>query len=512
MVDAPPFAKVLVANRGEIALRVIRGCRELGIPTVAVYSEADAEALHVRAADEAYGIGPAPSAQSYLRQDVILEVAKAAGVDGIHPGYGFLSENPTFARAVTEAGITFIGPPPEAMEVMGDKVSARKAMQAAGVPVVPGTTEPLADEAEAARVAAEIGYPVMLKASAGGGGKGMRAVMTADELGPALRAAQSEARNSFGDDRVYIEKLVQRPRHVEVQVFSDTHGHHLHLFERDCSIQRRHQKLVEESPCPVLRPEVRAAITTVATRAAEAIGYEGAGTVEFLYDNVTEDFYFLEMNTRLQVEHPVTELVTGVDLVHAQILVAAGHPAPFTQEELTITGHSIEVRICAEDPAENFRPAPGRIHALREPTGPGVRVDAAWYPGYEVPIHYDPMLAKLIVWGPDRLTAVRRMSRALSEFALTGIRHNLGFHKAVMNHRPFIEGTEVDTGYIARHFGEDLLLDDGNDEHAEIVMLAAAIAAHEDRKAALTGGSAPDAPAGNAWSMAGRLRALGRTR
>jgi len=512
MDNTPPFRKVLVANRGEIALRVMRGCRELGIATVAVFSEADAEALHVRAADEAFCIGPAPSAESYLRQDKLLEVARATGADAIHPGYGFLSENATFARACAAAGVVFVGPSPESMEVMGDKVSARKAMIAAGVPVVPGTTEPLASPEEAVRVAAEIGYPVMLKASAGGGGKGMRAVMTPDQLLPALRAAQSEARNSFGDDRVYVEKLVAAPRHVEVQVLSDTHGNHLHLFERDCSIQRRHQKLVEESPCPVLRDEVRQAMTKVATQAAAAIDYVGAGTVEFLYDNATEDFYFLEMNTRLQVEHPVTEMITGIDLVHAQLVVAAGHPAPFTQDQLTQTGHAIEVRICAEDPAENFRPAPGRIAALREPTGPWVRVDAAWYPGYEVPIFYDPMLAKLIVWGADRDAAIRRMRRALAEFALTGIRHNLAFHRAVMSHAPFIEGTTVDTGYIARHFGEDLTLAEGTEDDARVAMIAAAIAAHEDRKRALgAAGSGAATEPGNAWAMAGRLRALRRS-
>jgi len=510
MDSSPPFRKVLVANRGEIALRIMRGCRELGIATVAVFSDADAEALHVRAADEAFCIGPAPSAESYLRQDKLLDVALAAGCDAIHPGYGFLSENPAFARAVADAGIAFVGPPPEAMEVMGDKVSARRAMKAAGVPVVPGTTEPVVDAEEAERVAAEIGFPVMLKASAGGGGKGMRAVMTPADLAPALRAAQSEARNSFGDDRVYIERLVLRPRHVEVQVFSDSHGNHLHLFERDCSIQRRHQKLVEESPCPVLRPHVRDAMTAVATRAAAAIDYIGAGTVEFLYDNATEEFFFLEMNTRLQVEHPVTELITGIDLVHTQLVVAAGGELPFTQADLKQNGHAIEVRICAEDPAENFRPAPGRIAALREPTGPWVRVDAAWYPGYEVPIFYDPMLAKLIVWGITRDAAIQRMRRALAEFALTGIRHNLAFHRAVMNHPEFIEGKTVDTGYIARHFGKDLMLAEGDDVGREVAVLAAAIAAHEDRKRlqAEPSGAAVSSR-GNAWATAGRLRVLG---
>ena len=500
--------KVVIANRGEIALRVMRGCRDLGIATVAIFSEADREALHVRAADEAFCVGPAPSAESYLRQDRILEVARQTGADGIHPGYGFLSENAGFARAVEEAGLAFIGPPASAMDVMGDKLSARRAMEAAGVPVVPRPTQPLRDVDAAARIAAEIGYPVMIKASAGGGGKGMRRVDRPEDLASAVRGAKSEAGSSFGNDQVYVEKFVENPRHVEVQVFSDTHGNHLHLFERDCSIQRRNQKLVEESPCPVLRPEVRARMTTVATRAAEAIGYVGAGTVEFLYDHATESFYFLEMNTRLQVEHPVTEMTTGVDLVQAQLVVAGGAPAPFKQEDLHQRGHAIEVRICAEDPADGFRPAPGKIVALRVPTGPWVRVDAAWYPGYEVPIFYDPMLAKLIVWGMDRDAAIGGMRRALGEFALTGIRHNLSFFRAVMNHGPFIAG-EADTGYIGRHLGVDLLLDEGNDEDAEVAVLAAAIAAHEERKQKVerTGGESTRTE--NAWAMAGRLRTLG---
>ena len=501
--------KVVVANRGEIALRVMRGCRELGIATVAVFSEADADALHVRAADEAFCVGPASSAESYLRQDRILAVAKQTGADAIHPGYGFLSENAAFTRKVEEAGLVFVGPPANAMDVMGDKLSARRAMEAAGVPVVPGTTEPLTEADDAAAIAADIGYPVMIKASAGGGGKGMRRVDRPEDLDSALRAAKSEAGNSFGDDKVYVEKFIENPRHVEVQVFSDTHGNHLHLFERDCSIQRRNQKLVEETPCPVLSDSVRDAMTKVATRAAAAIGYVGAGTVEFLYDHSNQSFYFLEMNTRLQVEHPVTEMVTGVDLVHAQLVVAAGEPAPFRQEDLRQHGHAIEVRICAEDPADDFRPAPGRIHALRVPTGPWVRVDAAWYPGYEVPIFYDPMLAKLIVWGANREAAIDRMKRALGEFALTGIRHNLAFHRAVMNHPPFRRG-DVDTGYIARHLGVDLHLDDGNDAHREVAVLAAAIAAHEDRKVTVehSGGAAATSTT-NAWAMAGRLRTLG---
>ena len=506
----PPFKKLLIANRGEIAVRVIRACRELGIIPVAVYSDADREAMHVRQAFEAYRIGPAPSIESYLKMDTILDVAREAGVEAIHPGYGFLAENSTFARKVEEAGMTWVGAPPRAMEVMGDKVTSRQAMLEAGVPVVPGTVEPVTDDAEAATVAEQIGYPVMVKASAGGGGKGMRLVRTADELGSALRGARSEAGSAFGDDRIYIEKFIVNPRHVEVQIFSDGHGNHLHLFERDCSVQRRHQKLVEETPCPVLTEATRREMTAVATRAAEAVDYRGAGTVEFLY---AEDgsFYFLEMNTRLQVEHPITELVSGVDLVHAQIRVAAGEPAPFRQEDLVQRGHAIEVRICAEDPAEGFRPCPGLIESVRFPDGPWVRLDGALYSGYEVPVHYDPLLAKLVVWGHDRTAAIDRMKRALRELTITGIRTNIPFFIQVMRHAPFISG-RYDTGYIERHLGDDLRLDDGH--HAEVAAIAAAIAAHRDEQERVrratpvagdgVGGVAP-------WALAGRMAQLGRS-
>ncbi|MCP4869889.1 MAG: acetyl-CoA carboxylase biotin carboxylase subunit [Proteobacteria bacterium] len=504
----PPFRKVLIANRGEIAVRVIRACRELGIIPIAVFSEADRDALHVRQAFEAYCIGPAPSAESYLRMDRILEVAREAGAEAIHPGYGFLAENAVFAGKVVEAGMAWIGAPPAAMQVMGDKVSARQAMLAAGVPVVPGTTEPLSDDDEAVRVAAEIGYPVMIKASAGGGGKGMRRVESPDQLASALRGARSEAGSAFGDDRIYVEKCIDRPRHVEVQIFSDGHGHHLHLFERDCSVQRRHQKLVEETPCPVLTPETRAAMTQVATRAAAAVDYRGAGTVEFLLAP-DGNFYFLEMNTRLQVEHPITELVTGVDLVHAQIAVAAGEPAPFTQDELSQNGHAIEVRICAEDPANNFVPCPGRIDSVRLPGGPWVRVDGAMFGGYEVPIFYDPMLAKLVVWGRDRPAAIQRMKRALSELVVSGIRTNIPFFIQVMRHGPFVEG-DYDTGYIERHLGKDLRLDDGS--KAEIAAVAAALAAFRSEQARARRVEPAGGPgAGSSWTMAGRLKRLGRS-
>ncbi len=506
MSGAPPFKKVLVANRGEIALRVMRGCRELGIEPVAVYSEADAQAPHVRAASEAHCIGPAASAESYLRGDVILDVALRSGCEAIHPGYGFLSENAGFVRQVVDAGLAFVGPPPEAMEVMGDKVSARRAMMAAGVPVVPGTADPLESDDEAVRVAAEIGYPVMLKASAGGGGKGMRKVDDPSGIVSALRGARSEARNAFGDDRVYVEKFVVNPRHVEVQIFSDAQGNHLHLFERDCSIQRRHQKLVEETPCPVLSPETRAAMTAVATQAAAAIDYRGAGTVEFLY-GADGSFYFLEMNTRLQVEHPITEMVVGVDLVQAQLLTAAGLPLPWGQDDLQQRGHAIEVRLCAEDPDDGFRPAPGRIESLRLPTGPWVRVDGAFYPGYDVPIHYDPMMAKLIVWGRTRDDAIGRMRRALGELVITGVRTNASFYRAVMDHPAFQSG-RYDTGYVAAYL--DDLMADHHDDDALVALLAAAVDAHRAqeeraRRVAPSGGGG-----GSRWASAGRLAQVGR--
>jgi acetyl-CoA carboxylase biotin carboxylase subunit len=506
--NSAPFRKVLIANRGEIAVRVIRACRELGIVPVAVFSEADREALHVRHAFEAYCIGPAASADSYLRMDRILEVAKRADVDAIHPGYGFLAENPVFARKVEEAGIAWIGAPPTAMEVMGDKVGSRQAMIAAGVPVVPGTTEPIESAEEAAEIAGAMGYPVMVKASAGGGGKGMRRVDVASDLESAFRSAKSEAKSAFGDDRVYIEKFIESPRHVEIQIFSDSFGNHVHLFERDCSIQRRHQKLVEESPCPVLSEDTRQAMAAVAVQAAAAVDYQGAGTVEFLY-SADGSFYFLEMNTRLQVEHPVTEMVTGVDLVHAQILVAAGQPLPFKQDELVQRGHAIEVRICAEDPAENFRPAPGRIGSVRLPDGPWVRLDGAIYPGYEVPVHYDPMLAKLIVWGENRSVAIGRMKRALRELTLGGLRTNIPFFVQVMRHESFLSGN-YDTGFIERHLGSSLLLDEGS--HAEVAAIAAALSAWRDERQR-RGSAEPEGASSHSvsdWGMAGRLERLGR--
>ena len=443
------FRKILIANRGEIACRVIRACREMNIATVAVYSEVDRDALHVRMADEAYHIGPAPSSESYLRGDKIIDVAKRSGAEAIHPGYGFLSENADFVRQVQAAGIAFIGPPPSAMEKMGGKISARLVAIEAGVPVVPGTTEALNSYEHAKEVAAEIGYPVMLKASAGGGGKGMRMVNSDVELRSALQNAQSEALASFGDNAVYIEKAIVRPRHIEIQVFSDTHGNHVHLGERECSIQRRHQKVIEEAPSPIDSEELRSAMGDCAVKIARAVGYVGAGTIECLVSDVDRSFYFLEMNTRLQVEHPVTELVTGIDLVREQIRVAAGLPLSFGQDDVRLDGHAIECRIYAEDPEQNFLPLPGRITRLRIPQGPGVRDDGGVYQGSEVSIYYDPMISKFAVYGRDRLEAIERMRRALAEYEIGGIKTTIPFFRQVMQDEEFVSG-RIDTGFIPR--------------------------------------------------------------
>lgn len=443
------FTKILVANRGEIACRVIRACREMRIATVAVYSDADADALHVRMADEAYNIGPAPSSESYLRGEKIIEAAKACGAEAIHPGYGFLSENAEFVRTVTNAGLVFIGPPPEAMEAMGGKMSARKIAIEAGVPVVPGTTEPLRSFEDAAKTAARFGYPVMLKASAGGGGKGMRLVADESELRSALDNAQAEALASFGDDDVYIEKAIVRPRHIEIQVFSDKHGNHVHLGERECSIQRRHQKVIEEAPSPINSPELREQMGACAVMVAKAVDYVGAGTVEFLVSDLDRSFYFLEMNTRLQVEHPVTELVTGIDLVREQINVAFGEELSFSQSDIKLTGHAIECRVYAEDPESNFMPSPGRITRLRIPQGPGVRDDGGVYEGAEVSIYYDPMISKLAVYGSDRKQAIDRMHRALQEYSVGGIKTTLPFFREIVNDSEFVAGN-LDTGFIER--------------------------------------------------------------
>ncbi len=447
-MTARTLRKVLVANRGEIALRIIRACRELGITSVAVFSDADRTAPHVLAADEAYHIGPPEPARSYLRADELVRVALDAGCDAVHPGYGFLAERAHFAAAVTDAGLTFIGPSADAIAAMGDKTAARRRMIEAGVPVVPGTAEPLPDAAAAAQAAEEVGYPVMLKAAAGGGGKGMRVVASPSELPRAFEAAAHEAGAAFGDASIYVERWLERPRHIEIQVLADAHGRVLHLGERECSIQRRHQKMIEESPSPVMTPELRRRMGAAAVNAAQAVGYVSAGTIEFLVQD--GEFFFLEMNTRIQVEHPITELVTGLDLVQWQLRIAAGEPLPFGQEAVRLNGHAIECRITAEDPAHGFLPSTGRIERLTVPGGPGVRWDAGISEGDEISLFYDPLLAKLVVHAPDRPGAIARMGRALRELEVVGVETSTGFHRRVLAEPDFIAG-EVDIRYIERH-------------------------------------------------------------
>jgi acetyl-CoA carboxylase, biotin carboxylase subunit len=442
------FKKILIANRGEIAVRVIRACREMGISAVAVYSDVDRAALHVRKADEAYPIGPAAARESYLNIDKVLDVARRSGADAIHPGYGFLSENAKFARVCADAGVKFIGPTAAAMDAMGTKTRARQAMERAGVPFVPGTSRGLESFQEAEQVAARIGYPVMLKAAAGGGGKGMRLVHAPQDLKSALEGARSEAERAFGDGEVYIEKAIVNPRHIEMQVLADEHGNTVYLGERECSLQRRHQKVVEEAPSPVVDADMRRRMGEVAVRVAQAAAYTNAGTVEFLVDE-EKNFYFLEMNTRLQVEHPVTELVTGLDLVHLQIRIAAGEPLPFTQNDIQIRGHAIECRIYAEDPDNNYFPSPGKISLLLQPCGPGIRQDSGMYEGWTVPMDYDPLLAKLIGYGTDRDQAISRLRRALSEYFVGGIKTNLSLFRRILRHPDFWDA-KLDTGFLDR--------------------------------------------------------------
>ncbi len=466
------FKKVLVANRGEIAVRILRACEERGVESVAVYSDADRNALHVRYANEAYRIGPPPSAESYLRIDKIIDVAKKAGADAIHPGYGFLAENDDFAQACVDAGITFIGPSPEAMRQMGDKVTARRTVVAAGVPVVPGSAEGLRDE-EMHAEAERIGYPVLVKASAGGGGKGMRVVRAAADLESSLGAARREAKSAFGDDTVYLEKLIERPRHIEIQILGDMYGNVIHLGERECSIQRRHQKLIEEAPSVAVNAALRARMGEVAVKAAKAVDYYSAGTMEFLLDQ-SGNFYFLEMNTRLQVEHPVTELVTGVDIVKEMMTIAAGRRLRWKQEDIKPKGWAIECRITAEDPINNFMPSGGVISTLQEPTGPGVRVESGIYEGFEVSLFYDPMIAKLIVWGENRAEALLRMRRALNEYRIGGIKTSIPFHQQMMNSTQFMWGT-FDTNFLQDRFNVTFI------ERPEMELsaaIAAALVAH----------------------------------
>ena len=462
MSETPPFRKVLIANRGEIALRIIRGCRDLGIATVAVHSEADRSGAFVVLADEAVEIGPPPSAQSYLVIDRIIQAAKQTGAQAIHPGYGFLSENQAFARSCADAGIVFIGPPPEAMAAMGEKVPARERMRDSGVPVVPGT-DALTDAEQAVAAAAEIGYPVLIKASAGGGGIGMRVAGDEKELRDGIEAARSTAARAFGNDTIFLERYVEDPRHIEIQVLADSHGNVIHLGERECSVQRRHQKIIEEAPSPVIDPEQRARMGEAAVTAARAVGYVNAGTVEFIYSR--GEFFFLEMNTRLQVEHPVTELVYGVDLVAEQLRIAAGQPLTLRQEDIVPRGHAVECRVNAENYAKGFLPSPGQVSGYHEPSGPGVRVDSALAgPGLVSP-NYDPMIAKLIVHGPTRELAIARMQRALLEYIITGIRTNIPYHLAVLS------DTDFRAGNYTTHFIE---------EHPQLVALADEWAARQE--------------------------------
>jgi len=458
--------KILIANRGEIARRIIRTLKKLNITSVAVYSEADKESPFVKEADVAYFIGASPSSESYLKQDVIIDVAKKANVDGIHPGYGFLSENAQFAEKVKANGMIFIGPNVEAIEVMGDKISAKQAVKKFNVPLVPGIDKAITSIEEAKEIADKIGYPVLIKASAGGGGKGMRLVEDPSLLAEQMKMAQSEARSSFGNDEVFIEKFVTKPRHIEIQIFGDTLGNYVYLFERECSIQRRHQKVVEEAPSSVLTPELRKAMGEAAINVCKACNYVGAGTVEFLLD-ADLNFYFLEMNTRLQVEHPVTEEITGLDLVDWQILVAEGKSLPKKQEELTINGHAIEIRLYAEDTFNGFAPDIGVLNRYRRPTGTNIRVDDAFEEGMEIPIYYDPMIAKLVVWGDYREVAIQRMIQAIDQYQVSGIKHNLDFCKYVLKHEAFVSG-DFDTNFIKHYFDSPKRVYEKMEEESEV--------------------------------------------
>ena len=492
------FRKILIANRGEIAVRIIRTCRELGITSAAVYSEADREALHVMMADEAYLIGPPPAQESYLAIQKIVETAKSSGADAIHPGYGFLSENAAFADACREAGLVFIGPPAEAIRTMGDKVKARRAAIEMNVPVVPGTQEPLQSDEEALRVARDIGYPVMVKAAMGGGGKGMRLVETETGLVAALRMARAEAKSAFGDPTVYLEKYLEEPRHIEIQLLADRAGSIVYLGERECSIQRRHQKLIEECPSSFVDFPLRIQMGEAACRVAQSVGYVNAGTVEFLVDR-HRNFYFLEMNTRLQVEHPVTELTTGIELVKEQIRIAAGEPLGYSQEEIILRGWAIEGRIYAEDPHNNFLPSAGVIRGLRTPSGPWVRDDSGVYEGYEVPIHYDPLISKLSVWGHNREDAIQRMTRALSEYKVVGVRTTIPILQYVMTHPDFLAG-RLSTHFLQRVMTHDTAHAEGR--HRHVAIIAAALSAYQRESRPLVAARGNQAP--SPWAAAAR--------
>ncbi len=507
------FRKVLIANRGEIAIRILRACREMGIAAVAVYSDADRASLHVRLAAEAWPIGPAPSRESYLRIDKLMDVARRSGCDALHPGYGFLAENAALARACAENKITFIGPSPEAMEKLGSKTAARHVAQSVGVPMVPGTLEPLAEAAQATAFARDAGYPVLLKAVAGGGGKGMRRVESEAEMSAAWRDASSEALNSFGDGRLYIEKYLHRPRHIEIQIFADHHGNTLYLGERECSLQRRHQKVIEEAPSPVVDAALRQAMGEAAVRLARAGGYTNAGTLEFLVD-AHRNFFFLEMNTRLQVEHPVTEMVTGLDLVKLQLRVAAGESLPLRQQDVALRGHAIECRVYAEDPDNNFFPSPGQIVSRRVPAGPGIRLDDGVYPGWVVPTDYDPLLGKLIAWGTDRDEAIARLRRALEEYSVGGIKTNVGLFRRILADPDYVRGdiyTRWLDDWLAR--GSSSAAPSQLSEQLETAAVLAAALFHLSSNGAGHGpvsASVPSGASASSWKQEGRRAAISR--
>lgn len=497
------FKKVLVANRGEIAVRVLRACRELGLATVAVWSEVDRNALHVRYADEAYCIGPAPARESYLRIDRIIDVAIRAKADAIHPGYGFLAENDHFAKACAEAGICFIGPPAGVIRSMGDKIEARRTVAKQGVPVIPGTYEPLRDE-QMISSSQQVGFPLFVKAAAGGGGKGMRRVDSPDELPAAIARARSEAESAFGDGALYLERIVEHARHVEFQILADSRGNVIHLGERECSIQRRHQKLVEESPSPAMNPALREKMGKAAVKAAKAAGYVNAGTIEFLLDPGGH-FYFLEMNTRLQVEHPITELVTGVDIVKEQIRIASGRPMSYKQKDIHLRGWAMECRVTSEDPFNGFLPSTGKIISLYEPTGPGVRLETGVYEGFEVSLYYDPLIAKLCVLGPDRAAAIMRMKRALSEYKILGIATSIPFHQRLLQSTNFIGG-HFDTTFLDDRFAME---QGGESESEKVAAIVAALITHDRRQRALNI-PPPTSNARSGWKRFGSWESIGR--
>ncbi|UCD05903.1 MAG: acetyl-CoA carboxylase biotin carboxylase subunit [candidate division WOR-3 bacterium] len=491
------FKKILVANRGEIAVRVLRACREMGIGSVAVYSDADRNALHTRYADEVYCIGGAPATESYLKVDTLIQVAKKSGAEAIHPGYGFLAENTGFARSCEKSGIVFIGPNSRAVELLGDKIESKRTMSKANIPVIPGSDGPVEKEDDARSIAAEIGFPVLIKAAGGGGGKGMRVVRDEKSLGGAMKQAMGEARSAFGNPTIFIEKFLESPRHIEFQILADNHGNAVHLFERECSVQRRHQKLIEESPSTVMTPELRARMGEAAVKAVKVSKYNNAGTVEFMVDK-DRNFYFLEMNTRLQVEHPVTELITGIDIVKEQFKIASGERLSLEQDKIRMTGAAIECRISAEDPENEFAPSTGKILELIEPGGIGVRVDSGIYEGFDVPIYYDPLVAKLLVWAPTREDAIVRMRRALNEYVIRGIKTSIPFHILVMGHEKFVEG-DYDTTFI-----DKVLKKIEYKKHYHDVAAISSVLARVLSEQRVKIAQHKDAKTANPWKMSGR--------